>query len=159
VIYSKTCEYALRALVYLAQKKTEGLTRIPEISRESGVPGPYVAKIFRDLVGQNILESRKGPLGGFRFKQDPGKISLKRVIDAVDDGMKMNACAMGLDVCSSANACPLHTVWTDAKNKIMILLEKETLLSVKKKVSQKSYRAMRRSLLSTNMCSVVGGVI
>ncbi len=158
MIYSKTCEYALRALVYLAQKNTEGLTMIPEISRESGVPGPYVAKIFRDLVGQNILESRKGPRGGFRFKLDPGKITLMQVVEAVDDGSRMNACAMGLDECSAANACPLHHVWTVAKKKIITLLEKETLRSVKKKVSLKSYRAVQRSQLNTNMCSVVGGL-
>lgn len=132
---------------------------IPEISRESRVPGPYVAKIFRDLVRQDILESRKGPHGGFRFKRDPGTISLKQVVDAVDDGARMNACAMGLDECSVANACPLHNVWTDAKKKIMTLLEKETLRSVKKKFSQKSYRAVSRSLLNMNMCSVVGTVI
>jgi len=158
LIYSKTCEYAIRALVYLAQKNTDRLTMIPEISRESGVPGPYVAKIFRDLVRQNILESRKGPRGGFRFSQDPGKISLKQIVNAVDDGARMTACAMGLNECSAANACPLHHVWTEAKNKIIALLEKETLRSVKKKVSQKGYRAVSRSFLNTNMSAVVGGV-
>lgn len=159
MIYSKTCEYAIRALVYLAQKNTDALTMIPEISRESGVPGPYVAKIFRDLAVQNILESRKGPQGGFRFKQNPAKISLKQVVDAVDDGARMSACAMGLDECSAANACPLHHVWTDAKKRIMALLEKETLCSVKKKVSRKNYRAVSRSFLNTNMSAVVGGLV
>lgn len=159
MIYSKTCEYAIRALVYLAQKNTADLTMIPEISRESGVPGPYVAKIFRDLVGQDILESRKGPRGGFRFKQDPARISLRQVVDAVDDSTRMTSCVMGLDECSAANACPLHSVWTDAKNKIMTILEKETLCSVKKKVSRKSYRILSRSFLNANMCSVVGGLV
>ena len=132
---------------------------LPEISEASGVPGPYVAKIFRDLVRQEILESRKGPRGGFRFKKDPAKVSLKQIINSVDDGQRMDVCVMGLDECSSANACPLHAVWTDARNKITTILENETLCSVKKKVSKKTFRAVQRMLLNSNMCSVVGGIV
>ena len=69
MIYSKTCEYAIRALAYLAEKKEKSFRMIPEISAKTGVPKFYIAKIFQSLVRSNILASQRGPTGGFSFKK------------------------------------------------------------------------------------------
>ena len=94
MIYSKTCEYAIRALSYVAAKKEGPLVMIPEISRKAGVPRSYLAKIFQCLVKDNLLISRRGPDGGFTMKKDPREISLLQIVRAVDDITIMQQCVM-----------------------------------------------------------------
>ncbi len=71
MIYSKTCEYAIRALAYMADHRDEEMCMIPRISEDTGVPQAYIAKIFQGLVRHGILSSRRGPAGGFSFSRDP----------------------------------------------------------------------------------------
>ena len=54
MLYSKTCEYALRSLACLASKGREAIKSASEIGEEAGVPGPYVAKIFQSLVRKGL---------------------------------------------------------------------------------------------------------
>lgn len=140
----------------MAQKDRSSFTLIPEVSRQTRVPGPYVSKIFRCLVERGILESRRGPRGGFGFKENPGTVTLKDVMAAIDDRSRMDDCVMGLDACSAANACPLHAVWAESKKQILERLEQETLLSVKKVLRKGRYRNFRRSFLNIPMNSASG---
>ena len=119
MIYSKTCEYAILALLFLAGKPQGEyfLTRV--VSKETGVPAPYLAKIFRDLTHNKILISRRGAAGGVALALDPEKLSLKKIVDVIDDPEHLKSCVMGLDHCSDKNACPLHQVWTASRKKIM----------------------------------------
>lgn len=148
MIYSKTCEYALRALSYLASKESRVLTMIPEVSRKTGVPAPYIAKIFQSLVRSGILESQRGPTGGFAFKRPPETISLFEIIETIDDVSPLvNQCVMGLDECSSANACPLHVVWSRAKSNVLDTLKCTTLSQMRKKIGKLGFREFTRPRL------------
>ncbi|MBI3307438.1 MAG: Rrf2 family transcriptional regulator [Candidatus Omnitrophica bacterium] len=148
MIYSKTCEYALRALGHLASKERGSLTMIPEVSRKTGVPAPYIAKIFQTLVRGGILESQRGPCGGFAFRKSPETISLFEVVQVIDNVSPLvNQCVMGLNECSSANACPLHLIWSRAKENILQCLKTTTLNQMRKKVGRLRYRKLMRSRL------------
>lgn len=152
MIYSKTCEYALRALAYLASKEKGLLTMIPEVSRKTGVPAPYIAKIFQSLVRTGILESQRGPSGGFVFKRAPETISLFEIIKTIDDVSSfVNQCVMGLNACSSANACPLHVVWSRAKNNVLDTLKYTTLSQMRKKIGKLRFREFKRSRLQMTL--------
>lgn len=148
MIYSKTCEYAIRALAYLTTKKEKDFCMIPDISSGTGVPKSYLAKIFQSLVKNNILTSRQGPGGGFSFKRNPDKVTLFEIVQAVDHTSPLASdCIMGLDQCSAVNACPLHFVWTKAKEEILNTLRKTTLRQMRKKTTRLHFKELNRSRL------------
>ncbi|MDP3920581.1 MAG: Rrf2 family transcriptional regulator [Candidatus Omnitrophota bacterium] len=152
MIYSKTCEYAIRALSYISSKGKGVFTMIPEVGRETGVPGPYVAKIFQGLVRNGILNSRRGPGGGFSMNKAPEQVSLWEIVEAIDDSSSFkDDCVMGLNDCSSASACPLHEVWDKARAKILDKLRSSTLKQLTGKNAKFEYRALKRSRLSETL--------
>jgi len=155
LIYSKTCEYAIRALLFLAaQKKGEYVSAV-KVSRETGVPGPYLAKIFQELSRAKIIDSRRGVAGGAMLAKDPEKISLRLVMETIDDPEHLRGCVMGLDRCSDTNACPLHAVWSVSKQKILDEMEKCNLMSIKKKIMKAKYRGLKRGRLNLDL--MMGG--
>ena len=117
MIYSKTCEYAIRALSYIAKKGSEPSVTSTEVSRHTHVPKAYVAKIFQCLVKADILSSRRGPMGGFALVMAPADLTVLKVIQAVEDPSKsfLSGCVMGLNQCDDHTPCPLHFVWTKTK--------------------------------------------
>jgi len=152
MIYSKTCEYALRALSFLTSKEKGSLTMIPEVSEKTGAPAPYIAKIFQSLARSGILESQRGPCGGFAFKRPPETISLFEIIQTIEDVSSLvNQCAMGLDACSSANACPLHFVWARTKESILETLKCTSLTQMRKKVGKLHFRSFTRPRLQMKL--------
>lgn len=151
MIYSKTCEYAIRALLYLAQKSKRGYVLTREVSRETGIPSPYLAKIFRDLAHHKILLSRRGASGGVCLAVEPQALSLKKIVTVIDDPSYMKACVMGLDHCSDQNACPLHDVWSQARKKMNDTMQRCTLASITKKVCSGSYRKTNRARLNLDL--------
>lgn len=155
MIYSKTCEYAIRALLFLASQKRGEYIPTSKVSRETGVPAPYLAKIFQELSRCKIIDSRRGVAGGAMLAKSPEQISLYTVMETIDDPEHLKQCVMGLDQCSRVNACPLHEVWSASKQKILSEMEKTNLLSVKKKIVKAKYRRMKRGRL--NLDSIIGG--
>lgn len=152
MIYSKTCEYALRALAYLAAKKEGCRIMAGEVSRSTGVPAPYIAKIFQCLVRNGILDSRRGSSGGFAFRRPPESISLFEIVDMVDDiSFLVDKCVMGLSKCSSKNACPLHSIWSRAKEDIQIILKRTSLIELGKDTGRLRFRDFVRPRLQTRL--------
>jgi Rrf2 family iron-sulfur cluster assembly transcriptional regulator len=106
---SKTSGYAIRGLVYLAQKSS-GLHKvgIHELAAELNVPQPFLGKIMQGLVRRDIISSTKGPNGGFYTNDRTLATSLIEVIDAIDGMGLFRKCFLGLPDCNSEKPCPLH---------------------------------------------------
>ena len=65
-MFSKTCEYAIRAMIFIAQKSEHGIkVGIKEISKGIASPEHFIAKILQDLSRKGLVQSAKGPNGGF----------------------------------------------------------------------------------------------
>ena len=151
MIYSKTCEYAIRALLFVATQPKGEFVLTHVVSKETGVPLPYLAKIFRDLAHHKILLSRRGAAGGVALALAPAEISIKKIVDIIDDPVHFKACVMGLDQCSDKNACPLHAVWTASRQKIISEMQKCNLATITKKVNKSHYRETKRGRLSPHL--------
>ncbi len=122
---------------------------IPEVSVKTGVPSAYIAKIFQTLVQSGILDSRRGPAGGFNFRKPPELLTLYEVYEVIDDAsLLVRQCVMGLNDCSSENACPLHDIWSKSKEQILKRLKNTTLHQMRKKVGKLRYRQLTRSRLA-----------
>jgi Rrf2 family iron-sulfur cluster assembly transcriptional regulator len=65
-MFSKSCEYAIRSVIIICQNSQQGLkTNVKEISERAGVPEPYIAKVMQILSKARVVQSIKGPGGGF----------------------------------------------------------------------------------------------
>ena len=151
MLYSKTCEYAIRSLACLASKGRGAVKSASEMGAESGVPVAYVSKIFQSLVRKGFLKSSRGVGGGVTFCEDPKMITVMQIIDAVDDLTPFNQCAMGLDRCEDANGCPLHEIWKKAQKEIIFKFKATKLTDLTKRETVFRYGKLNRMKLKLAM--------
>jgi Rrf2 family protein len=127
-IFSKTCEYAVRAVFFIAQHTVDGgRAGIKEIAVNIDSPEHFLAKILQDLSKRGIVQSVKGPNGGFYLDAQSLARPLSDVIEAVDGGGIFRDCGLGLKECSSKNPCPLHHDFLDVRNRLQNMLESITI--------------------------------
>lgn len=127
-IFSKTCEYAVRAVFFIAQHTADGSrVGIKEIAVNIDSPEHFLAKILQDLSKRGIIQSVKGPNGGFYLDAQSLSRPLSDVIEAVDGGGIFRDCGLGLKECSSKNPCPLHHDFLDVRNRLQSMLESITI--------------------------------
>jgi len=137
MIYSKPCEYAIRALVFLARFPDHGAARGMEIAKAEGLPAPVLGKVLQELARKGLLESRRGPGGGFRLARKPQLITLRDVVAAIDGLDQFAECAVGLEGCSDNSPCPLHDTWKGLRRQLMNNLEVTTLADMAATVTRK----------------------
>ncbi len=126
-IYSKPSRLAVRFLTHLARQRGDALHSVREVSRATGISRPTSAKILQALAKEGILESRKGPGGGFRLVSKPEELSLARIVAAVQGKDFFSECVGGWKGCSSSNPCPLHESWSRVRGAMEEFLAKTTL--------------------------------
>ena len=106
---SNTCKYAIRAVIYLVVNKNEGKVGIKKISSDLDIPSPFLGKILQSLVKHRILNSTKGPNGGFGIGKDPEDIVLMDIVEIIDGVDNFEKCAIGVKYCSEQeNQCAVH---------------------------------------------------
>jgi Rrf2 family protein len=112
MIHSPTCQHALRALIYLAEKNAPGPVLVREIADAAGVPRQSLAKILHGLRNQGLVRSTKGPGGGYQLARPGDSVRVVEVIEAVDGRIELDrSCILGLDRCTDQASCALHEVW------------------------------------------------
>lgn len=127
-IFSKTCEYAIRAVFYIAHKTAAGgRVSIKDIATGIDSPELYLAKILQDLSRRGLISSFKGPHGGFFIEPPSLSRPLSDIVEAVDGDSLFYGCALGLKQCSEVNPCPLHNEFKDIRDRIHILLNTTTI--------------------------------
>lgn len=103
---SQTCEYALRAMVWLAYT-TDDLMPTSSLAERTGVPFNYLAKVLQSLAQSNLIVGRRGVGGGYRLARPAEEISMLDVISAISPVERIVQCPLGLDG-HGPNLCPLH---------------------------------------------------
>lgn len=127
-MFSKTCEYAIRGVFFIAHRTADGgRVGIKEIAAGIGSPEPFLAKILQDLSRRGIVQSTKGPNGGFYLNEDSLKRPLAAIVEAVDGNGISVGCGLGLKQCSEINPCPLHHQFKSIRNQIQDLLEQTSI--------------------------------
>lgn len=105
-MFSKTTEYAFRAAVFLCEAKGR---RVPaqEIAEATHVPVRYMSKVLQTLTEAKLIESQRGPSGGFWLTRDPSELSLLDIVQAINPIERIHECPLGLKE-HCATLCPLH---------------------------------------------------
>lgn len=142
MIFSRFCEYAIRAMTHVAVHR-EDLTAAEEISESEEIPLPVLSKVLQELVRRGLLESRRGPGGGFKLSRRPELITLRDIVAAIDGLDQFMECVVGLKSCSEDAPCPLHSGWKEMREQILSSLETTTLAEMSKAVRNKSDFVLR----------------
>jgi len=137
VIFSKTCELGLQAVLFLSIKKEKRIFTATEVSKELKVPKEYVSKVMQILTESGIIGSKKGKNGGFYLAKSPSQIKLIDIVEAIDGLEVFNNCVLGFPGCSSENPCPVHEKWGRLRDDAYKMLSNETLEQLKEKTLHK----------------------
>jgi Rrf2 family protein len=105
-VISQTVEYSLRAVVALAYRGSEPCTA-QQISEQTEVPAPYLAKLMQSLVRSGLVNSRRGLHGGFVLAKNPQEITIWDVVDAIEPFQRIRECPLRISA-HAGGLCPLH---------------------------------------------------
>lgn len=127
-MFSKTCEYAIRAVIFIAQRSKNGdKVGIKEIAKGIDSPEHFIAKILQDLSKRGLVQSVKGPNGGFYLDAASSKYSIADIVTAVDGDELFAGCGLGLKQCSETHPCPIHHEFKKIRKDIFNMLDKAKL--------------------------------
>ena|SRR5665647_1340298 len=124
---SKTSEYALRILIYMAHVPDQ-LYTAKQLVKELKVSDKYLRRLMTDLSKSGFIRSIQGREGGYTFIKNPEDIMLYDIIDSVEGMDKLNGCLLGFEKCSSTNPCAMHYLWVDVRTDLNKVF-RETRLS------------------------------
>ncbi len=132
MIYSHTIKYALNTLVYLAEQPPEARNDVNQIAGALGIPKHYLGKILQDLRKQEIVESHRGRLGGFRLLRSPEDIGLYNVVSGIEDPRQYEMCIFDELECNRGRPCSAVCGWNRVKNCITEFMQNHSLADLQK---------------------------
>lgn len=122
---SQTAEYALRAVVFLADAGDDPRTT-QQIAQATRVPFGYLSKVLQGLSRAGIVRSQRGLRGGSVLAKSPDELTVYEVVQAVDPLQRIRTCP--LDIAShGANLCPLHRRLDDAMANVEMSFRRSTI--------------------------------
>lgn len=137
VIFSKKCELAIQAVLFLSIKKEKLIFNATAISEELKVPKEFVSKMLQTLTESGIIGSKKGKNGGFYLARKPSKIKIIEIVEAIDGDHLFKTCVLGFPNCGDENPCPVHNKWGKIRSETYEMLAKETLEELREKTVKK----------------------
>lgn len=138
IMFSKACEYGIRASIFIAVKSQSDIrVSLADIARETDSPVSFTAKVLQILVKNKIIDSLKGPTGGFEIKKSKaGKIKLSQVVAAIDGDSIYKSCGLGFENCNEKKPCPLHYQFIKVRENLRKMLEETTLLDLSNDINK-----------------------
>ena len=106
MILSRTTQYAIQALIYMATQPPGVAVLNRTIAEYLGSPSPYLAKILQELCKGNLLYSFRGKQGGFCLRERSDKINLMQIAMLTEGTGFTENCVLGLKVCSENTPAP-----------------------------------------------------
>ncbi len=111
--FTREADYALRIVSELCYRKTKMDAKM--IAYLTGVTVSFTLKILRKLVKNGIVKSYKGISGGYIMDKDPGKISVREIVEIIDGPVAINRCIKAGEPCTrieNKDMCPIHiSLW------------------------------------------------
>jgi len=140
-VISKSGEYGLRALLYMAAHRTsQEYVNIREMSEELDISFHFLTKILQSLTQKGILQSYRGPNGGIGFLIQPENILLADLFRALEGEDFFSKCLLGLSGCNEIHPCPMHDFWKTIKASLITEFESTTLADLAQTTREKRFR-------------------
>lgn len=131
-MFSKACEYAIRAAIFIASESGQGRrASLKDIAREIDSPVAFTAKTLQKLSGNGIITSTKGAHGGFNIALDRMPlIKISQIVTAIDGDQVYKRCSLGLHSCSENHPCPFHSRFKPVRQDLQKIVETTSLLDL-----------------------------
>lgn len=132
-MFSKACEYGIKATLYIAEQslKSDQKTGVRAIAKAIDSPEAFTAKIMQVLTKNKVINSLKGPSGGFYIhKEKLDEIKLIEIIKAIDGDQIYKGCGLGLSECNAENPCPLHDQFTEIRDRLANMCNNTSMLQL-----------------------------
>jgi Rrf2 family transcriptional regulator, iron-sulfur cluster assembly transcription factor len=126
-VISRSSEYAIRALTYMAQQEAGRFHLAQDMARELSIPPAFLGKVLQPLVTRGILGSQRGRGGGFRLALPAEEVCLAAIIATQENLERSRQCVLGQGQCSDQNSCPLHKEWRTRTDSFLAHLEHTSL--------------------------------
>lgn len=128
-MFSKACEYGIKATIYIAaQSLQDRRVSLKEIAEQVDSPTAFTAKILHQLAKNDILDSTKGPAGGFQIeKKRIDEIKLADIVFAIDGDSIYEDCGLGLEKCNANKPCPVHDKFVVIRDELKRMLQNTSL--------------------------------
>lgn len=123
-VFSKTCEYALQAALFLARRESEEPIHLREMASALRIPHHFLSKILQTLRHYEIVQSSRGHTGGYMLARPPSAIHCIEIVQAIDGDKFLGRCVLGFSGCRDEYPCPMHSHWKEAKEIIFTMLTK-----------------------------------
>ena len=146
LLFSRECEYALQALLYLALQPADRMTSIKTLTGKLKIPYHFLAKILQRLTKKGLLRSLKGPTGGFTLALPAEQITLFQIIEAIDGAGFMNTCVLGFSECSGRNPCSVHEQWGAMRTSIHAMLVNKNIAQMARETKKQEYVTTARRI-------------
>lgn len=127
---TRACDYAMRALIFMARKPVGTTFMRSEISKACDIPDSFLGKILQNLAKSEILISERGKKGGFRLNLAPEKVTVYDIITAVEGDINLNECLHDEDFCQFAIGCQAHKMWATIQQDFLAHLKKYSLADI-----------------------------
>lgn len=145
VLFSRSCEYAVQALLYLAHERADKPILLRRISHALEIPHHFLNKILHQLVNGGILVSHRGVSGGFSLARPAARITVGDVVKAVDGEGLLDTCVLGFPGCSDDHPCPVHPQWKPAKRIILRMMNRKSIATLSRGMGGKLELIRRQS--------------
>jgi len=130
MIYTKTGEYAIRAILFLARQSNDSLVMSSVIAKKEDIPSHYLAKILQRMAKYGYVDSYKGRGGGFKITKLALDSSILDIVERIEGPVITLKCVTGLKECSDENPCPLHDEWSKVRDNIHFLISSKSVREV-----------------------------
>lgn len=128
-MFSKSCEYGIKATAFIALQTTlSKRVSLKTIAKGIASPEAFTAKILQQLARSGIINSVQGVMGGFEVDQSRmNKITLSRIVSAIDGENIYKGCGLGLKACNASKPCPVHDKFVIIREELKDMLEGTTV--------------------------------
>lgn len=118
--------YAVTAMLDLAMGEDGQTMRLADIADRQGISQSYLEQLFSGLRRSGLVESARGPGGGYRLARASSEISVADIIDAVNERIDATRCG-GKGDCQRGDTCLTHHLWIELSNELQGFLSGITL--------------------------------
>jgi Rrf2 family protein len=123
---SYTCKTAIKAVIYLASKTAVSeKAGIKEIAQHINASEHTVGKILQTLARQGLINSMKGPSGGFYINEAQQDEPISTIVETIEGKNIFKECGLGLSKCSALHPCPIHDEYKIARDLVENLFQQK----------------------------------